>query len=815
MNTSEALAQARGQLWITIGFVTALLFGAGATLINVWRRQSIAFYQERNRAAASLRESERFLRETQWVAGLGTYDLDLQTGRWKSSEILDNIFGIDETFVRSVEGWATLIHPDDREMMMDYFTKEVLGNHQRFDKEYRIIRKNDGAERWVHGLGRLQLNAEGQPIMMIGTIQGITARKQMDEELKSSEALYHDLVATSQDLIWQCDAEENYIYLNPAWETVFGYKVEEMLGKKFTDFQRPTDVARDMKEFTRLLSGGTVKGFESTHIGKDGQDIHLVFNAKVVTDKHGKVIGTSGTAYDITERIKAEEALRASESFIKKILETVGEGIVVIDQSYKILSANKAYLDLTNTHPETVLGKCCYGISHHLSKPCDEAGEDCPLRRTLDTGESHDAIHTHYDEKGAKRIVEIRTYPMKDESGKVISAIEVINDITDKHKLEDQLRQAQKMESIGTLAGGIAHDFNNILTAIVGYGHIVLMKMAKDDPLRVNIEHMLEAGDRAAHLTKSLLLFSRKQISERKPVDLNEIIRTVENFLKRVIGEDVECTAALFEEALPILGDAHQLEQVLMNLATNARDAMSTGGIFAITTEQVRFDEEFITIHGYGKPGIYGSITLSDTGTGMDAVTREHIFEPFFTTKDAEKGTGLGLAIVYGIIKQHEGFINVYSEPGQGTSFKIYLPLIALGADEEKKITEERPVGGAETILLAEDDETVRNMTKAVLEDVGYHVITANDGQDAVNKYKENKDMVRLLLFDLIMPKRTGKEAYDEIKAMTPAVKVLFASGYAPDMVRHKVLLDDDMPVVYKPISPTELLKQVRASLDR
>ena len=390
----------------------------------------------------------------------------------------------------------------------------------------------------------------------------------------------------------------------------------------------------------------------------------------------------------------------------------------------------------------------------------------------------------------------------------------IFRDITDRQKLEDQLRQAQKMESIGTLAGGIAHDFNNILAAIVGYGHIVLMKMAKDDPQRVNIEHMLEAGDRAAQLTKSLLLFSRKQISVRKPVDLNEIIRTVDKFLKRVIGEDVECRTSLFKEALPIFGDAHQLEQILMNLATNARDAMSTGGIFIIATGRVRLDEAFISIHGYGKPGIYGLITISDTGKGMNAVTREHIFEPFFTTKEVGKGTGLGLSIAYGIVKQHEGFINVYSEPGHGTSFKIYLPLISADVVEEIKLVEEHPRGGTETILLAEDDETVRTMTREILEEFGYTVIVAVDGQDVVNKFKENKDRIKLLLFDMIMPKKTGQEAYDEIRAIQPNIRILFQSGYAPDLVRQKVLLEGKMPVIFKPVTPKMLLKLVRSVLD-
>jgi signal transduction histidine kinase/CheY-like chemotaxis protein len=383
-------------------------------------------------------------------------------------------------------------------------------------------------------------------------------------------------------------------------------------------------------------------------------------------------------------------------------------------------------------------------------------------------------------------------------------------------RLKDSaLRQAQKMESIGTLAGGVAHDFNNILSAIVGYGHITLMKMAKDDPVRLNVEHMLEAADRAAYLTKDLLLFSRKQISVRKPVDLNEIVRKIEKFLRRVIGEDIECKAALHDRPIPVLADAHQLEQVLMNFATNARDAMPTGGTFAITTEQVTLDDDFITVHGYGKPGAYVLLTISDTGKGMDEETRRRIFEPFFTTKEVGKGTGLGLAVVYGIVKQHEGYINVYSEPGKGTTFRIYLPEISSGAGEEKKTPHEvHPARGSETVLLAEDDEAVRNLVKAMLEEYGYTVITAVDGEDAVNKYKENRDKIQLLLFDLIMPKKTGKEAYDDIKKITPDIKIIFSSGYAPDIIRQRALLDDQVTVVFKPVSPADLLKKVRSVLD-
>jgi CheY-like chemotaxis protein/two-component sensor histidine kinase len=326
---------------------------------------------------------------------------------------------------------------------------------------------------------------------------------------------------------------------------------------------------------------------------------------------------------------------------------------------------------------------------------------------------------------------------------------------------------------------------------------------------------MLEAADRATSLTKSLLLFSRKQIAERKPVDLNEVVRKVEKFLGRVIGEDIERKTLLCDNPVPIRADGNQLEQVLMNLAVNARDAMPRGGVFTVKTEQIDITEDFTNAHGYGKTGPYAMITISDTGAGMDEVTQKRIFEPFYTTKEVGKGTGLGLAVVYGIIKQHDGFINVYSEPGRGTTFRIYLPLIATEAAEKTvPQLEDAPARGTETVLLAEDDVNLRKLSRTVLAEFGYTVIEAVDGAEAVKKFMENKDTIQLLLFDLVMPKMNGKEAADEIRKIKPEMKVLFASGYDPDLLQQKELLGDGVHLVYKPISPMDLLRKVRSVLD-
>ncbi|MBI5593652.1 MAG: response regulator [Deltaproteobacteria bacterium] len=522
-----------------------------------------------------------------------------------------------------------------------------------------------------------------------------------------------------------------------------------------------------------------------------------------------------GEAAERRARRAAEAALKIQEEKYRKLaqeyqalLDNVPDGIVLLSPDLSIRWANKSATNMVAGDDGSALQGSSWNTVFRSRESCRDS---CPVVRSIASGRCE--IGDFSTPNG--RELEFRTVPILGESGAVESVIDIIRDVTENRKLEAQLRQAQKMESIGTLAGGIAHDFNNILTVITGYGEFMLMEMARDDPRRLNLEIMLEAAQRAVHLTGDLLLFSRKQACDKKPADLNKIIGKVEKFLKRVIGEDIECQTRLSERPLLVLADAHQLEQVLMNFATNARDVMPKGGVFSVSTERIVMDDDFVAIHGLGHPGPHALITISDTGRGMDETTRQKIFEPFFTTKEMGKGTGLGLAVVYGIIKQHDGSINVYSEPGKGTTFRIYLPVVESDTREKENGSEEKyPVGGKETILVAEDDESVRKLSATILKQFGYTVIEAVDGQDAVRKYKENMDRVHLLLFDLIMPKMGGKEAYDEIRKIRPDVKAICVSGYVPDDVRREELLQSNLTVLSKPVSPLELLRKIRSLLD-
>jgi PAS domain S-box-containing protein len=403
-----------------------------------------------------------------------------------------------------------------------------------------------------------------------------------------------------------------------------------------------------------------------------------------------------------------------------------------------------------------------------------------------------------------------------DEKGNVKWLDGVLEDITERKLLEDQLRQAQKMEAIGTLAGGIAHDFNNVLTAIIGYGNLLKDKIEKDMHSRKYMDIILASADRAAILVRSLLAFSRKQNLNIEPVDLNEIIVHLNTLLLRIIEENIELKIAVSPEVLTIMADAGQMEQVLMNLATNARDAMPNGGILSIETKYAELGGEYLKMHSYVKPGGYALLSVSDTGTGMDENTKQRIFEPFFTTKEVGKGTGLGLAMIYGIIKQHDGYIDVYSEPGEGTAFKIYIPIINAAVNESGPVTVEHPLeGGTETILIAEDDNVVRNFTKDILEGHGYEIIEAVDGEDAVNKFTGNKDRVKMLILDVIMPKKDGREVFDEIKKIQPDIKAIFMSGYTADVIHRRGIIEEGLNFVSKPISPAELLRKIRGALDQ
>ena len=632
----------------------------------------------------------------------------------------------------------------------------------------------------------------------------ILEKMEKQAELNRSEERYRSLFENSQAIMLVIDPNYGEVVdANPAAVAWYGWPREQLCRKNMSEIDvRNTAMPADWKQWH----------FQGRHRRADGSQRDVeVFGGPVAMAGRSLLYCI---VHDVTEKKLAEDELLKSEQKYRTLsqefhglLDAIPDSLMLLDRDLQLLWANRATVENVGATTGQVAGRRCYELWYGLETPCDP----CPVLESFDSGFPCQVTVTRASDG---RAWDMRTVPLLDEQGRVVKVIEVKRDVTEHKKMEQQYLHAQKMESIGTLAGGVAHDFNNILTVIAGLSQLTIEKMTRDDPLRANLVGIMEASERAGYLTRELLLFSRKQKTERSPVDLNQVVARMQNFLHRIIGEDIALKQYPLGAPLPILADSNQLQQVLMNLAVNARDAMPQGGEFALRTDRVLLQEDFAATYGYGRPGSYALLSVTDTGMGMDKETLQRIFEPFFSTKEVGKGTGLGLSVVYGIIKQHEGFVTVYSEPGQGTTFRIYLPLSALALLEPIAAQQQPAVGGSETVLLAEDNELVRKLLTTVLCEAGYSVIVATDGEDAVRKFGRNASSIKLLIFDLIMPRMNGKAASDEIRRTHPGVKTIFASGYAPDIARRKTELEEGAYLLYKPVSPQELLKKVRSVLD-
>jgi len=509
------------------------------------------------------------------------------------------------------------------------------------------------------------------------------------------------------------------------------------------------------------------------------------------------------------ERKRAEEALRQSEERFARVFEASPVGITIstLDDG-RFLDANGAFLRLTGYSRDEVLGKTALEFGF-WADPADRAR----VVGQLTAGSAQNLSATIRTKDGTARdiLVSFERFTL----GGKVCMLSLVNDVTESRRLEGQLRQAQKMEAVGRLAGGVAHDFNNLLTVITSYSDLLLEDLGADDPKRDDVDQIRKAAQGAAALTRQLLAFSRQQVLEPKVLDLKATIAGTEKLLKRLIGEDVQLTTAFAPDLGAVKADPGQLEQVIMNLAVNARDAMPGGGRLTIEAANVDMDEAYVRGHAPARPGRYVMLAVSDTGTGMDAQTQARIFEPFFTTKESGKGTGLGLATVYGIVKQAGGFIWVYSEPGHGASFKVYWPRLDEQAEPEPARPATRAPGrGTETVLLVEDAASVRLVTRQVLERYGYTVLEAPNGDTALRLAAKHHGPIHLLLTDVVMPGISGRHLAEQLAALRPEMRVLYASGYADSAITHHGILEPGIPYLQKPFTPETLGRRVREVLD-
>jgi PAS domain S-box-containing protein len=523
-----------------------------------------------------------------------------------------------------------------------------------------------------------------------------------------------------------------------------------------------------------------------------------------------RMYGQSAHLINMLRNIKSPSVtLSESEEKYRALFNCMTEGfalheIITNDQGtpvdYRFVEINPSFERLTATRKEDIIGKTVLEIFPDIEKVWIER-----YGRIALTGTPESFIDYNKD---TERWYDVSAYsPAHGQFACVFS------DVTAVKQLEAQLLQSQKMESIGTLAGGVAHDFNNILTVIMGACAMLQMKLENDPELGPFISQILTSSERAAKLTHNLLAFSRKQAIKPFKVDVNDIVSVIKDFLERIIGEDITLETCCCTEPLPVCADRGQIEQVLMNLTVNARDAMPDGGVLRLETARVDSRDHVLELEGC-PPGFYAQIAVTDDGFGMDAVTRARVFDPFFTTKEIGYGTGLGLSMAYGIIKQHNGTIKVYSEPGEGTVFRIYLPLHGPSLSDVPETGPAALQGGTETILLVEDDPTVRASSVAVLECVGYNVICAANGEEAIASFKRYGDGIALVILDVIMPGMNGNEIYGFLKVMRADVKILFVSGYTAEILNRKGVISDEINFLSKPLKPHLFLGKVRELIE-
>ncbi len=524
-------------------------------------------------------------------------------------------------------------------------------------------------------------------------------------------------------------------------------------------------------------------------------------------------IGRLSMAFNsmVEGRKRAEHAVRESEKKYRELFEESINVIFIMAPDGRIIDINPAGVSLFGCSSKEEV------MAHNM---LDDLYENREERATYKQVVEREGFIREFPVKMRKKDgqllhIAVTATAVRNGAGEIVAYRGMLRDVTTERSLEQQLMHAQKMEAVGRLTGGIAHDFNNILTAIVSYAYRLQVGLSrKQDALELMATKIMTASEKAAGLISSMLTFTRKQILNPKPVDLNELVQKNRDMLSRVIGEDIVMKIRLTKDNLVINADSGQIEQILMNFVVNARDAMPAGGELIIDTQRFMMDTEFISAHGYGVQGGYAALSVADTGCGMDPETTKKIFEPFFTTKQIGKGTGLGLSIVYGIVQQHNGYIDVKTEPAKGTTFIVYIPLQHADAAPAALEEQNNYRGGSETILIAEDEDYVREGTESILLEAGYTVITAIDGEEALEKFVESKDKINLAILDMVMPRKTGMRVYQEIKRYRPDLKTIIMSGYAADHVDAKALSDHGLTFLAKPVHPGTLLKKVRQILD-
>ncbi len=757
-----------------------------------------------------LKESQKKLAQAQELAHLGHWQFDLQTNSAELSATTYRILGLSpdppiEDVATCTRLWEEKIHPDEL-LAVRQAINSALEQGKRFELEYRLLLPG-GELRVVHSTGEMTRDAAGAPFRVFGYVQDVTERRRVEDELRASETRFRLFVDHATDAFFLHDENGLVVDVNRHGCEALGFSREEMIGMSAVEYDAELQPA-EMERMIREFEVGKLYTFDTRHRRKDGSTFPV--EVRLRPFREGGRQFAVALARDITERLRTERALVESHSLLNSIVEGTSDAVFVKDLDGRYVMINSAGARLLGKPQGEIIGK-------------DDRAVFSP--DTVQQVLEHDRIalqleHPRTFEEVLTAAGQTRTYlatkgARRDARGEVTGLIGISRDVTELKRLEEQLRQAQKMEAIGRLAGGVAHDFNNLLTAISGYTELVVSDLSEEDPNRPHLHEVLKAGERATTLTRQLLAFSRQQILHPTAVNLNQLLRGVCRLLRPLIGEDIELEFVAEPRLGTVRVDPGQFEHAIINLAVNARDAMPEGGRIVIETSNVELDAADAARYEDARAGRYVLVAVSDTGHGMDHGVRARIFEPFFTTKAPGKGTGLGLAMVYGFVKQSGGQVEVSSEPSRGTTFQIYLPLVSDAAPQSVAPTAlTRVPTGKETILLVEDERAVRSLSRLVLESHGYVVLEASDGLSALEVAERHEDKIDLLVTDLVMPKMGGRDLAKLLSEARPELKVLLTSGYTDQLALDNDELAVEVTFLQKPYGPIKLAATVRQVLD-
>ncbi|BBO77294.1 hypothetical protein DSCW_47110 [Desulfosarcina widdelii] len=799
------------------GLVLTFLLAGWFGVVHNKREQLELLIDERTR---DLVDTKNRMELALHGADLGTWDWHIPSDKMIVNESWANMMGyrLDE-IAPLLENWKALIPPEDRPAALQAMDLHLKGRTDFYEIEHRL-RHEAGHDIWVLAKGRvIERSPDGKPLRVCGTCLNTTTHRKVKEALQASEARLRTLIDTLPDLVWLKDPQGVFLFCNKRLERLFGVEEADIVGKTDYDF-----LDRELADFFRekdqtAMAAGEACVNEEEHTFADDGHRELVETIKTpMVDDQGNIIGVLGIARDITNRKRFEERIRLSEEKFSKIF-TMAPDVIAITRlkDGKIIDVNIGFEETTGWKRDEVIGRTSTDI-HFWADPSARADMVAELVAGRDV---LDREMEFLRKDGTRRtgIYSARMIRISDE----LTLIFVLQDTTrsrrleaERRKLEAQLQQSQKLEAIGVLAGGVAHDFNNMLGAIIGYAELAMQTLDSSDPVRKHFHKILDAGQRSANLTRQLLAFARKQTVEPVVLDLNEAIEGILKMLRRIIGENIELAWMPATGQCTVRMDPSQLDQILANLCVNARDAIEEVGKVTIKTGTAMFDEDSCMAFADCLPGEYVRLSVSDDGCGMDRETQDHIFEPFFTTKGIGQGTGLGMATVYGIVKQNEGFIQLTSEPGIGTTFDIYLPRQSAKAEiaGSDATGETIPRSRGETVLMVEDDMTMREMGLMMLQRLGYNVLPAATPGEAIRMVEKDGSDIHLFVTDVVMPEMNGRELADLLLEVRPGMKHLFMSGYTADVIAHRGVLDEGVNFIQKPFSLKDLAFKIREVLD-